>query len=91
MAEGDSIVEQPTSEASTADISQPDMNTNATYNNHNDDNKASKKHSNSKSNTGTGKRGSRTSLSTIQVILLDDEEFNCQIDVTIIQMQIINP
>lgn len=87
MAEGnDSNMEQPTSDASTADISHPDTytaGTTTTYNNHNGDDGGNsakgKKNSKSKSQA----RQSRASLINIQVILLDEEEFNCQVDVCI--------
>nr|XP_027198882.1 protein 4.1 homolog isoform X2 [Dermatophagoides pteronyssinus] len=92
MAEGDSItMEQPTSDASTADISHhQDMN------GHHQDRSPSRSTGGvsgggggKKSKTGTGtsttlsnnnKRGSRSSLANIQVILLDDEEFTCEVD-----------
>ena len=94
MAEGDSItMEQPTSDASTADISHhQDMN------GHHQDRSPSRSTGGvsgggggKKSKTGTGtsttlsnnnKRGSRSSLANIQVILLDDEEFTCEVDVS---------
>ncbi|KAH7641834.1 erythrocyte membrane protein band 4.1 like coracle isoform X2 [Dermatophagoides farinae] len=91
MAEGDSItMEQPTSDASTADISHhQDMN------GHHQDRSPSRSTGGvsggpKKSKTGTGtsttsgnnnnKRGSHSSMANIQVILLDDEEFSCEVD-----------
>mgnify|MGYP006970966369 CR=1 FL=1 len=93
MAEGDSItMEQPTSDASTADISHhQDMN------GHHQDRSPSRSTGGvsggpKKSKTGTGtsttsgnnnnKRGSHSSMANIQVILLDDEEFSCEVDVS---------
>ncbi|OTF74073.1 hypothetical protein BLA29_014252 [Euroglyphus maynei] len=94
MAEGDSIaMEQPTSDASTADISHHHQDMNG----HHQDRSPSRSTTGGigggfkKSKTGTGtsttlsnnnKRASRSSLANIQVILLDDEEFTCEIDVS---------
>ena len=77
MAEGDLHMEQPTSDASTADISHPDttMTTN-TYTNQEEP--KSKKSTKTKSKE---RKKSRASLANIQVLLLDGEEFNYQIDV----------
>ena len=76
MAE-DSNMEQPTSDASTADISHPDGTMTNTYNNHHD--------SKTKPNKERKERQkSRASLASIQVILLDEEEFACQVDVSFI-------
>ena len=74
MAE-DSNMEQPTSDASTADVSHPDgtMTTN-TYNNH-----ESKKPNKERKD----RKKSKASLASIQVILLDEEEFACQVDVSV--------
>ena len=75
MAE-DSNMEQQTSDASTADISHPDVNMTNAYNNH-DSNK--KKPVNERKE----RKKSRASLASIQVILLDEEEFACQVDVSV--------
>lgn len=66
-------MEQPTSDASTADVSHPDTTTN-TYNNH----EASKKPAKERKE----RKKSRASLASVQVILLDEEEFACQVDVS---------
>lgn len=73
MAE-DSNMEQPTSDASTADISHPDGTLTNTYNNH-ENKKPTKERKERKK--------SRASLANIQVILLDEEEFACQVDVSL--------
>ncbi|UXI16706.1 Transcription initiation factor TFIID subunit 2 [Sarcoptes scabiei] len=83
MAEGDSVMEQPTSEASTADISHQDITNNVTYNSANQNDDYSNHHgspSKNKKSPIKSKRGSQSGLANIQVILLDDEEFNCQVD-----------
>lgn len=85
MAEGDSVMEQPTSEASTADISHQDITNNVTYNSANQNDDYSNHHgspSKNKKSPIKSKRGSQSGLANIQVILLDDEEFNCQVDVS---------
>ena len=75
MAE-DSNMEQPTSDASTADISHPDTNMTNTYNNHESSGK--KKPTKERKE----RKKSRASLATINVILLDEEEFACSVDVS---------
>lgn len=80
MAE-DSNLEQPTSDASTADVSHPDTTLANTYNNH-DGGKEVQKNKGRKDKKKNTKKG-RASLAGIQVLLLDEEEFSCQIDVII--------
>lgn len=74
MAE-DTAIEQPTSDASTADVSHPDTTMTSTYNNHQNKKPAKERKERTKS---------RSSLASIQVILLDEEEFSCQVDVSIL-------
>lgn len=77
MADGDQTMEQPTSDASTADISHPDTTvtgTTNTYSNHHEEGSKSK-------SAARKKRGSSRSRGNIIVILLDQEEFNLDVDV----------
>lgn len=94
MAE-DSNMEQPTSDASTADISHPGdglttTTTSNTYNNHDQSQSKASSKKNSKvavaaketQRKKSSSGGSRASNVSIQVILLDEEEFACQVDVS---------